>query len=77
MRAKLAIPFSIDRSGHDNAPIGGIAHLPDIVGRIRSVADERQPEVGPYLLETLTHQERIILRLHPAHIKKIALPIKP
>ena len=50
----------------------GVAHLANVVLRVRRVADQRQFQIAWQRFERLAHFERMILRLHAADVEEIA-----
>src|ERR1019366_8531550 len=72
VRFQLAVSVAIDGAWYDDPEITRIANLRDVVLRIGRIADERQLDRRCHALERLPHFERMVLRLHAAHIQEVA-----
>src|SRR5262249_10938900 len=72
VRSELMITLSINRPWHHDTGVGCVPHLPDVVPRVGRIADQRKSKVSAKLYETAAPFERVVPRLHPAHIQKMA-----
>src|ERR1035438_4342758 len=72
VRFQLAVSFAIDGARYDDAGIACVAYLRDVALRVRRIADEGQLERRLNMFERLPHCERMVLRLHAAHIQEVA-----
>src|SRR5580693_6145777 len=70
--AKLAVAVAINRAGHYDARVCGVAYAPDVFGRIGCVADERELHRSVHLLKRFAHRERVVFRLQTAHVEKVS-----
>src|ERR1700678_2752869 len=69
---QLTVAVAVNRPGHDDARVPGVAYALDVFGRIGGVADERQSHRSVYLLKRFPHCERVILRLQAAHVEPVS-----
>ena len=74
---QLVVTVSVNGAGHHDARVARLADAGDVGLGVGGIANQREFHVRFEGLEGLAHQQRVVFRLHAAHIEEVASGFEP